>query len=269
MTWSLFGQCLDVVLASFLIVRLIRLGLHRNYLALMVFVLFDGIQSLMYIPFRMYHPFDYRVFYLATGVLTWCTTIWMVYSILFAILQHLPGILRFSIWFLNVVFIGWIAISVLTMRPEWAAYALQGNIPLLAKLVLIFRMLNRAFSLAEILIIISVLLFVLRYPIQVPRNLAVFTAAISIFLCSQIVLFLSLTYLPDVRSYLGLASIPSIVLSLCLVYWILTVNSAGEEAQVVLGRGWQSVPEERLVHQLDALNAALLRSREQSKSNSY
>jgi hypothetical protein len=49
----------------------------------------------------------------------------------------------------------------------------------------------------------------------------------------------------------------------CFCYWLVALNKAGEKARATLGREWQSVPKEHLVRQLEAMNAALLRSREQ------
>ncbi len=260
MNWNLLGQYSDVVLAFLMVLSLAKLNLQGRYLAVLVFIVFDGLQSLLFIVFKYWHLVDYRIFAFVSMLLTWCTTIWVVYALLIAILQQLPGILRFSLRFLNVIFAGWIAISLLTVRPEWNAYGAHHEASFLSRLTVASHVLNRAFALAEILVIISILVFVLRFPIRVPTNLAAFSAALSIYLCAQVTADLLLTYAPPTRHSQFLANIPPIVMSGCLIYWLFSIDKAGEVSQATLGPRWQSVPKEHLVHQLEALNAALLRS---------
>jgi hypothetical protein len=229
----------------------------------LVFLVCNTVSALLFIPLRMYQPFDYRYFYIASHVVMWSTTIWVVYALLIAILKHLPGILRFSIWFLNIVFATWILISFLMARLDYSPYGLNQGSAWLARTMAQAYWLERVFFLAELLVILSILAFVLRFPIRVPKNLAAFSAALAILLFCQIAFISLFTYVPQIR-HDSFGSIPTYVMLGCLIYWITSVSKAGEESQVTLGRGWQSVPKEHLVRQLDALNAALLRAREQS-----
>jgi hypothetical protein len=260
MSWIVISQCAGVVLSSILIARLFQLRLNSGYLPVIIFLIFDSVSDILYIPFRAYRPFDFRLFFFSTKFIEWSVTIWLVYALLIAILKHLPGILRFSLWVLNFVFAAWIVISWLAAKPEYAVYHVTVNS--LARWMVLFYMLDRVFSLAELLVILSILAFVLRFPIQVPRNLARLSAGLCILLFLHTAFVLLFTYVPGFRNTLGVPAIPSYVLSGCLLYWIVTINKAGEESEVTLGRGWQSLPKEHLVRQLEAMNAALLRSRE-------
>jgi hypothetical protein len=112
--------------------------------------------------------------------------------------------------------------------------------------------------------VLSVSLFILRFPIPVPRNLSAFSAGICLLFLVRIVVLLLFNYIPEIRQNDALGSLPTNVESLCFLYWIFAVNKGGEKAQVILGPTWQSIPKEHLVRQLEAMNAALLRSREQS-----
>jgi len=265
MSWISESQIVDVALASILLFRLVQLKLHFNYFPLFVYVVSECAQSLIYLPFRHYQPFDYRIFFSITAVIGWSTTIWAVYALLISILKQLPGILRFSLWFLNIVFLIWISLSAfLTARHGYAAYNLSVKADFLSQLAVYVNISTLVFTLAELLVILSILTFILRFPIRVPRNLAVFSMGFCVLLFLDVAYFLFLTYVPEFRGLPMVGGIPPCVGMMCLIYWIASVNSAGERAEVTLGREWQSVPKEHLVRQLEAMNAALLRSREQA-----
>jgi hypothetical protein len=264
MNWISDSQIVDVVLASILLIRLVQLNLHLKYFALFVFVSADCVQSLLYVPFRQYHLLDFRIFSAIVAAITWATTIWAVYALLMSILKQLPGILRFSLWFLNIVFLIWISLSAfLTARHGYAAYDLPQKTTFLPQLAVYVNISTLVFTLAELLVILSILAFILRFPIRVPRNLAIFSSGFCLLLFLDAACLLFVTYVPEFRGYWLATGIPPCLTLLCLLYWISSVNEAGEHAEVTLGREWQSVPKEHLVRQLEAMNAALLRSREQ------
>lgn len=269
MTWNIFGEYLDIVLTSILVVRVFGLNLQMKYLACLVFIVVDSFQSLGYVAFHYLYQhsilrIDYRIFWAFTEVITWVTTIWIVFSILISILKHLPGILRFSIRFLNIVFAVCLSISVFTIQPEYAASGVTSSSPLIEQLRVLISVIDRALSLAELLSILCVLAFVLRFPIRVPRNLAAFCAGLTLYLFLKIGVFMLRTYSPRLFDlHPSILGILSYCLAGCLVYWLYSISSAGEEAVATLGRTWQTVPQEHLIQQLEAINAALLRSREQ------
>jgi len=268
MTWNLFGQYLGVALACTLIFRIFRLNLWSNYTAFLIFVGFDLLQSIVYIVDRYLSIHgvklvDYRLIWCAETILAWFTTIGMVYALLAGILKHLPGILKFSFRLLNIIFGVSAAIAIATILPEYSASKLALNPDLKVRAVTMVMSVERAFSFAELLAILAIMIFVLRFPIRVPRNLAAFCAGISIYLTLRIGNFLLATYLPDTFESMRVDPLPYIF-GICIVYWIAIISVPGEQAQATLGRNWHSVPRANLVNQLEAINAALLRSREQS-----
>jgi hypothetical protein len=268
MTLILFGQYLDIFLTLILTIRVFRLKLEAKYVAWLVFVVYDSVGSVIYLVVvalirNGFHVIDYRILWFLMETLTWATTIWLVYSLLIAILRNLPGILRFSLRFLNLVFAVSICIAALTIRPEYAAYNTTVKSNWLRQLSIATRVIGRSLSLAELLSIFCVLVFVLRFPMRVPRNLAALSAGVSVYLVLKIGIFLAFSYLPAVSNIPWMASVPSYSMAACLVYWIFSVSSTGEEAVATLGRNWQTVPRAHLVRQLEAMDAALLRAREQ------
>jgi hypothetical protein len=263
----IFGQFLDVILASLLIVRIIQLGLQPKYKAFLVFVGYDSFQSilvLLYLGLNATVYLDYRILWCVMQILSWITSIWVVYALLISILKRLPGILRFSMWLLNTVFGGAVLLALLTIKPESVAAGLQNEPDFIARVTRLVGIVGRALSFAELLAISLTLLFILLFPIRVPRNLAVFSAGFSVYLCLQIGFQLMRSYIPGFETSRVAEGAPGFVIAGCLLYWIFNFSQAGEEADATLGRNWKSVPQDHLVRQLEAMNAALLRSREQS-----
>ncbi len=50
------------------------------------------------------------------------------------------------------------------------------------------------------------------------------------------------------------------ITNVCLVIWILFFSRKGEEVEAMVRHSWSPEDGEKLVRQLDAINAALLRS---------
>lgn len=266
MTWNLFGQSLNVALACILVYRLFSLQLYRNYWALLAFVIFQTFQSTVYILLRLFGSggiVDYRLLWSAERVIYWIFTLWLIYALMRAILKQLPGILQFSLKVLNITFVTAAAIALLTVRPEYslsasslASYWSDWRV----RLVSLVIVLHRAISFAELLSILAILIFFLRFPVRVPKNLATLSMGLSITLFLDISLLLLRTYLPSLYPQMSLDPF-SFISAACLTYWALSLNPAGQETQVTLGRSWNAVPREKLVLQLEAINAALLHSR--------
>jgi hypothetical protein len=263
------GQYLDIALSLALIFALVRLKLQIKYLPIAVFVVADSFSSLLFlgggwlVDHHLIRP-DYRIFWCVSIWLGWITTLWLVYALLIAILEQLPGIRKFSLRLMTLVILGSFALAILTIGPEYAAAKYALNVPM-QRLTVITAVINRALCLAELLAILAILAFVLRFPIRVPRNLAAFSTGLSCYLFCSICIFLFHTYGPRFARSTGspFNNIPAYLIGICMIYWLFSINLAGEESQVTLGHAWKSVPKEHLVRQLEAMNAALLQSREQ------
>lgn len=267
MTWTLFGEYIDILLTFVLVIRVLGFSLQTKYLACLVFLVLDSLGSLVYVvdkalDNRGINLIDYRIIWFFDELVLWVGTVWMMYALLIAILKHLPGILTISLKVLNFIFVICLGLALMTLRSEYAAAQAPSAKSALRQLSILTGEITRAVSLAELLSILCVLAFVLWFPIQVPKNLAAFSAGLSIYLLLTTVFLLTRTYLPAFFNLPGVRSIPSFYLAFCVVYWIFVVTPAGEEVEVTLGRARRTVPPEHLVRQLDAINTALLRSKE-------
>jgi hypothetical protein len=112
-------------------------------------------------------------------------------------------------------------------------------------------------SLAIFLLLITA--FLVFYPVPLSRNVIVHTVVYAVY-------FLSLTMTYFVRNVAG----PDVVLPLNIVLqavtvltllaWIVLLSPAGEQVVISVRPRWAPEEEQRLVRNLDSINAALLRA---------
>lgn len=98
-------------------------------------------------------------------------------------------------------------------------------------------------------------LFLLWFPVEVPRNVAVFIGGIVCFLIAEWGTLLVVNLHPNT------VGIPNVViLSIylaCLIFWTVALRRTGETLTMVTGHRWNPEEAERLLGQLDAINARL------------
>ncbi|HTU47369.1 MAG TPA: hypothetical protein VMF91_20065 [Bryobacteraceae bacterium] len=261
MTATDIAQYISDGLEVALVIRLLLMRLHSVYRVFCAFLLFDVFSSAVFFitTHTRYLHLDYRWAWMTLRPVAWVLALWMVYALVNAILANLPGILRLSHKILNVVFVGALALALITAEPEYSASqlsasAISGNRAMAAVFVM-----ERVIFMAALLILLAMLAFILWFPVQMPRNLAFFSAGFVIFFASTTALFLAHTYAPNV----DVRVISQLVIafhSACLAYWLIVLNKAGETKPVRMGHSWGPAEQKRLVGQLESMNAALLRT---------
>lgn len=255
---------MDIALAITLIFRLLSLKLHRVYSVFAVFLGYDLLQSAVdLVESALADPrIDYRVSWMIMRPPAWILYLWMVHALLAAMLLKLPGISRISSVLLNGVFAGATILALLTTVPEYLNRD-GGKLDPVARAVVIGLALERAISIAAILVLLGMLTFILWFPVQMPRNLALFGAGFVIYFGAKTALLLMLTYLPhfyqENRNLISVAI--SFVLAGCFAYWTCFIDARGEATQVRPGHGWAAGQQLQLLGRLEAMNAALLESK--------
>jgi hypothetical protein len=264
MNWSRTAQYVSDILALFLIIRLatmpVRLpGVYRVFVGFLGFQLLDSLVSLALYAFYRELQLDYRLFWMPLQVIAWVLSLWMVYALLSEILKSLPGILRFSRVLLNIIFALAILLALLTVFPE---YSVAGGAkfadPIDRFLIAVF-VVNRAVAMAALLVLASILAFILWFPVQMHRNLAVFSAGLVLYFSAKVALFLARSYLSSENSRL-LSTTMAFVVGACFAYWIVFITQRGQAIQVRWGHSWRLDEQRRLLTQLESMNTALLRS---------
>jgi hypothetical protein len=118
-----------------------------------------------------------------------------------------------------------------------------------------FNALEGAVDSMVVLFLVTATLFLLWFPVEVPRNVAIIIGGFVFYLFQYWAALLLLNLYP--RSARG---INAVVLSLdaaVLIFWIVAIRSKGESVTTVTGHRWNPEEAERLLGQLDAINARL------------
>ncbi|HEX7360983.1 MAG TPA: hypothetical protein VF283_10875 [Bryobacteraceae bacterium] len=267
MDWSHIAEIASDALTLGLIFRLLSLRLQSAYRVFCVLLLFEVVTSgiALWLHFAHLVQVNYRIVWLSFAPVGWILYLATVYALLNALLKKFPGILRFSRTVLHISFLVAALIGVLTARPEFVAYerTVPGSTGSLNHLVAAGFVGERIFSMVAALAILVTLAFILWFPVQLPRNLTVFSLGLVVYFGARASLILAYSFFSSVNLNAVNMSV-MFILTACLLYFLIFINKAGEEAPVRIGHSWNAAEQQRLIGQLEAMNAALLRSARRS-----
>lgn len=108
-----------------------------------------------------------------------------------------------------------------------------------------------------LLFLVAGTLFLLWFPVQIPRNVALFIAGFVLFLLQRWAGLLLINQYPN--SARAISAVMLCVEAGFPIFCILAVRHAGEVITTVTGHRWNAHESERLLGQLDAINARLER----------
>jgi hypothetical protein len=262
MNWTQVASGLSDILSLALVIRLFLLRLHSAYRVFCAFLLFEiATETITFLQryAAIGKTLDYRITWLLAQTVGWVLSIWMVYALLHAILENLPGILRFSRRVLKIA----LPISVLTALivagPEYIASGASGVGDPINKVVSIALIISRIVSTICVLSLLFSLLFILWFPVRMPRNLALFSAGLAVYFAAKTFLLLFLSFWSH-ESRSSVSNVVTLILCTCLAYWLTFLNRSGEFVQVTLGHSWGREKQTGLLKDLEHLNAVLGRA---------
>lgn len=243
---------LNFVLLLAVSTKLAWTRLFRTYFWFFLFINFQAIQSAGMLPLDPASNL-YAWVYIGTQPLLWILYILVVLELYSLSLRNHPGIASLSRW----VLLGAMSVAVLASAVALPAdlSGPSGRYPLLVYLGVVERGLT--FSLVVFLLLIT--FFLLWTPVPIRRNVLLHAAVYSAY-------FLGVAAGLLVRNYLGYELVGGVSVAilvihdLCLSLWLVLLKRSGEESTMVARRIWRQADEDRLVRQLDAVNAFLLRS---------
>jgi hypothetical protein len=241
-----------------------------------------------------YH-LDYRVVFAVGVTLDLVLTACIIFALLRSYMSNHTGILSLSRKILSAVVLAAIALGLIVvlvqMRLDKRIESIRVDTPeslkkrdaerkelqkanveplspinasRLRHVVFVTDTVDQAVSAFLLITLLCMLVFLLWFPVTVPQNTVLFSAGYLVFL--------SIKTLTLFSRYLSLHTMPAISVSiqvisaLCCLYWLVFLTRAGQTVPVRLGHSWKPEEQERLIVQLDAINAALLRSAQRSKS---
>jgi hypothetical protein len=265
MNWSSVAQATSDILSIILIVRLLNLRLHSVYRIFCIFLAFDLLFSIVsWVEELLHNPrLDYRITWICLSVVGWILSLCLVYGLLQAILAGLPGILHFSRKLLNVTFIAVVMVSLLTIKLDVAVSGTSGYlaefVDPIGRAVRMAFDLERVISTVALLVLVLILIFVLWFPVQMARNLAIFSIGCVVYFAAKTGLLLTRGLWSEQTLFI-VSNIIAFVLAGCYAYWAIFISREGEAARVRIGHRWDAGEQQRLIGQLEAMNASLLRA---------
>lgn len=262
MPFVLIAKFLNVAVALLLVARLLNQQLLSKYRVFALFLLYDLSLSLLWValPWRRLidqYAIDYRIIWLGTRPLAWLLYIWVVYAILRKVMDDHPGILRTSQRVFAASFVLAVTVGLLSARLEYAASTQSASV--LAGLVTRAMIVERACVTTSLILLAVTLAFLLWFPVQVSRNIAFVCAGLLAYFAGATAMLL-LRDVWSIGSFLTLSMTVVIVHTACLLLWVIYLNSRGELSKVRPGHSWHRKDQEKLVGQLEAINAALARA---------
>ena len=230
--------------------RLYQLDLNRVYRFFFAYLVLTTARSLLLLPFNVREN-TYALIYLATLPILWVFYILIVLELYSLVLQNYSGIYSLGRWTLYGALFFSVAVSVLTLIPTW------GNET--SKLLFWSTTVTRGVDFSLVIFLLLILVFLSRYPVALNRNIIVHCIVYTVFFLGT-----SMTIL--VRNVVGhelmrqLNNVLQVISAGCYLVWIFCLTRAGESRVTMLRHNWSPEDEQRLIEQLNNINATLLRA---------
>jgi hypothetical protein len=232
-------------------IRLFAIGLYRRYRIFFFYMIFATVQLGVLASIGEDNG-AYQKVWVLTEPLEWLFYVLVVLEIYALVLQDYRGLATVGRWALiTAVVVALLASGISLMAPSHLTR--QGT------LMRYYYVAERAVYFSLVVFLLSILGFLMQYPITLSRNVIVHSMVFSVY-------FLGNTFLYLMLSMRGFESIVAVTNALSLITlaavgaWLLMLNPAGELRKVSLRPQWMPGREEELVSQLNHLNAALLRA---------
>jgi hypothetical protein len=190
----------------------------------------------------------YRNSYVASQALIVCSYAFVVLELYSVVLRNLQGIASVARRYIKLTLAFAIVVSLVPLRIEKMPNTLTGYLFIFERPVLS--------SLVVFVLLISA--FLVYYPVPLGRNVIVYLAGYAVFFltAATVALLQNLGYFWNRQQ----GSITMSVFVICIVFWLFALSRQGEQKRVVVGHQWNPGDDQRLMAQLEAINASLLRS---------
>jgi hypothetical protein len=246
-------RILDLLIAAgtaILSVRMLATGLHRRYRVFFFYLIFATLQVGVLTSVTPTSD-AYQYIWVLTEPLEWLFYVLVVLEIFALVLQDYRGLSTVGRWALiTAVLVALLASGISLMAPSQSTQS---------HLMRYYYVAERGVYFSLVVFLLSILGFLMQYPITLSRNIIVHSMVFSVYFLGHTVFYLLL-------SMRGFGSLPMVEYALSATTlaavgaWLVLLNPAGEARKVRLRPQWMPGREEELVSQLNHLNAALLRA---------
>jgi len=232
--------------------RLYQLDLHRVYRFFFAYLSFAAFRSLtLFVLPSGVGGNTYAIIYFITAPILWLFYVLVVLELYSLVLRNYAGIHSLGRWTLYGALFFSVAVSVLALIPS------AGNDS--SRLLFWCTTVERGVVFSLVIFLLLILLFLAIYPVALCRNILVHSVVYSVF-------FLSISMMILIRNVVGhdvmhLLNTVVLVMNLaCYAAWIFLLTRDGENRITMLRHHWTNADEQRLIEQLNHINATLMRA---------
>jgi hypothetical protein len=194
----------------------------------------------------------YEKIYVVSEPVAWILCAWVVLELYSLVLHDYQGLYTVGRWAL-------LAAITLAVVASGIILALPSHVTQHSRVLVYVYLAGRSVYFSLMVFLLTILYFLMQYPVRLPRNIAVHSVIFSIYYLSNTVIFLLLSMLGGK----SLSRARYVLLGITLASvgaWLVMLNPVGEKRMLRLRPDWMPGSEEDLVTQLNSLNAALLRA---------
>jgi hypothetical protein len=242
---------LNILVTALLLGRLFTQGLAYEYRALTLYLAADILQQVPRL-FLAASPWWSAMDYFAGQAVKVVLAIFVVLELYQLALENQPALARFgrrTVWYLVGTATAVSAVGLLLDLPRR-----RESQPIL----LDFLRFERSLDLMALVLLAAIIVFLLWFPVRVRRNVALYIGGFVIYTFQRWAGLLVTNLWPALLR--PMSTIMLCVSFACLAIWLVLLRREDDRSTTVIGHRWSEAEADRLVGQLNAINARLARS---------
>jgi hypothetical protein len=256
-----FFQIVTLVGSALTVIKLFTTGLYRRYrIFFSYFVIRVPYAASVLFFSQKKGPSNHAglssdaffLFFIYTEPILMLFYILVVIELYGLVLERYKGLYTLGRWAMYASILIAVVVSLLTMLPKIAA-----STPEPSKRLFYEMGAERGIDLALVIFILLIVLFLSHYPVPLSRNVVVHTGIYAVFFLSDTLVLLLRTVFGWTASD-GINLCITMLASACSIAWWLLLSAKGEAIQINAPQ-LRPDDEERILQQLDSLNATLLK----------
>jgi len=249
--WILAFEIASLAGSALTAVKLFKTGLSSQYRFFFWYFLFripNAVWPLFFKP----RSDIYFFFWVFTEPVTWIFHASVVLELFRLVLQKHKGLYSFGRWAMMAGVGVSVSISLISLLPRMEKAHDQ------SRLMFWYLGLERGIMLGLAILLMFLMAFLVLYTVPISRNIRLHARIYSLFFLSSYLAFLlTSVYGRHIHPMVNLGLVA--VSAVCVFAWFLLLSPAGEEVQATHTILIGPEQERRILQQLDALNATLLR----------
>lgn len=227
--------------------RMWRSGLHRKYVYFFTYLLLALVQSAI-LGALPYGTVTYGYAWLATEAPIVCFYALIAVECYTKIFSSLPGIKSLSRRYIKLSLVVALLCALLLLEFEKTP----------TKVFAYFLTFESSVVLSVVIFVLLITAYLVYYPVPLTRNVIVYSVGYAVYFLTKA----AALFVRNIGSQWN-RPVNTLLIAVstgCLIFWLFGLIRRGETQSLVIGHKWGSGDEERLLSQLQAINASLSRA---------